>query len=114
MIRRVVTVAVFLLAAVCIMMMSGCAGTRSSDVPNDPDLIRRDISDLAQDIRNTEEMYKAGLTELQMEETADLRREVNRLWIELEHLRSQKMALEQRLEEIEAGMKSEIESDSDS
>jgi hypothetical protein len=104
--RRAVTVAVFLLAAVCIIAVSGCAGTTGSGVPNDPDLIRRDISDLDQDILNAEEMYKAGLTELQMEETSDLRREVNRLWIELEHLRSQKAALEQRLGELEAQKKS--------
>jgi predicted nuclease with TOPRIM domain len=104
--RRAVTVAVFLLAAVCIIAVSGCAGTTGSEVPNDPDLIRRDISDLDQDILNAEEMYKAGLTELQMEETSDLRREVNRLWIELEHLRSQKAALEQRLGELEAQKKS--------
>lgn len=104
--RRVATVAVFLLAAVCIIATSGCAGTKGSEAPNDPDLLRRDISDLEQDILNAEEMYKAGLTELQMEETSDLRREVNRLWIELEHLRSQKAALEQRLEEIEATQES--------
>lgn len=106
MIRRAVTVAVFLLAAVCIIATSGCAGGTGSAIVNDPTLIQRDIEDLEQDILNAEEMYKAGLTELQMEETSDLRREVNSLWIELEHLRSQKAALEQRLEELEATQKS--------
>ncbi len=104
--RRGVTVAAFLLAAVCIIAAGGCAGSRGSEVPNDPDLIRRDISDLDQDILNAEEMYKASLTQLQMEETSDLRREVNVLWIELEHLRSQKAALEERLKEIEDEQKS--------
>jgi hypothetical protein len=100
--RRVATVAVFLLAAVCIIATSGCAATKGSEIGSNPDLIRRDISDLAQDIANTEEMYKARLTSLQMDENSDLRREVNRLWIEMEHLRSQKAALEERLAELEA------------
>jgi uncharacterized protein YhaN len=102
MMRRVATVAVFLLAAVCIIATSGCAGTTGSETTNDPNLIRRDISDLTQDILNTEEMYKAQLTELQMDESADMRRAVNRLWIEMEHLRSQRSALEERLAEMEA------------
>ena len=100
--RRVATVAVFLLAAACIIATSGCAGTADTEVRNDPNLIRRDISDLTQDIANSEEMYKARLTALQMDEDTDLRREVNRLWIELEHLRSQRAALQERLAELEA------------
>ena len=47
-------------------------------------------------------MYKASLTSLQMNEDADLRRSVNRLWIELEHLRSRKAALQERLAQLEA------------
>ena len=102
MIRQVGIVAVFLLAAVCIVAAVGCAGTAGSEASNSPDLVRRQIEDIDNDILNAEEMYKASLTELQMEENTDLRREINRLWVEMEHLRSQKAALEQYLAELEA------------
>ena len=102
---RVVSVAVFLLAALCIVAVAGCAGTKGSEAPGSPELIRNEIADIDNDILNAEEMYKASLTTLQMEEDADLRREVNRLWIELEHLRSRKAALEERLGELEAEAK---------
>lgn len=72
-------------------------------MPTSPDLLRKEIVEIENDILNAEEMYKAKLTELQMEEDAGLRTEVNRLWIELEHLRSRKTALEERLAEIERG-----------
>ena len=105
--RRVVSVAVFLLAAVCIVALVGCAGTTGSGaaLPDNPDILERQISDIDNDIQNTEEMYKANLTALQMDENTDLRREVNRLWVELEYLRSQKTALQVRLAEIEAEQK---------
>ena len=100
--RRAATVAAFLLAAVCIVAASGCAGSKGAEVPNSPELIRKEIAEIESDIMNVEEMYKAKLTELQMEENADSRREVNRMWIDLEHLRSRKAALEERLAELEA------------
>ena len=100
--RRVGSVAVFLLAAICFFAVVGCAGTKSSALPDSPDVIQRQIADLDTDILNAEEMYKANLTELQMNEDADLRRNVNRLWIELEHLRSRKAALQERLAQLEA------------
>jgi predicted nucleic acid-binding Zn-ribbon protein len=107
MIRRVVSVAVFLLAAACIVALVGCAGTTGSGaaLPDNQDVLERQISDIDNDILNTEEMYKANLTALQMDENTDLRREVNRLWIELEHLRSRKAALEERLLQLEAEKK---------
>ena len=37
--RRVATVAVFLLAAACIIATSGCAGTADTEVRNDPKVI---------------------------------------------------------------------------
>jgi hypothetical protein len=108
MFRRVGAVAAFLLTAVCIVALSGCAGTGgggSDELSDDPGLIRKEIAEIDNEILNAEEMYKASLTELQMEENADMRREVNRLWIELEHLRSRKAALEERLAELEAARK---------
>jgi len=103
--RRVGSVAVFLLAAVCIVAAVGCAATVGSETSSSPEFIRKEIGEIDNDILNTEEMYKARLTALQMEEDTDLRREVNRLWIELEHLRSQKAALEERLSELEAAQR---------
>ena len=99
--RRTAAVAAFLLAAVCIIAVSGCAGSNGTEVLNSPELIRKEIVEIESDIVNVEEMYKAKLTELQMEESADSRREVNRMWIDLEHLRSRKAALEERLAELE-------------
>jgi len=97
-------VAVFLLAALCIVAAVGCAGTTvSSEALNNPEFIQREIQEIDNDILNAEEMYKANLTALQMDESTELRRDVNRLWVELEHLRSQKAALEQRLAELGAG-----------
>ena len=105
--RRLVSVAVFLLAGVCIVALVGCAGTTGSSgaLPDNPDILERQISDIENDIQNAEEMYKANLTALQMDEDTDTRREVNRLWIELEHLRSRKAALEERLLQLEAEKK---------
>lgn len=103
---RVGRLAILLLVA-CVVATSGCAGTKTSKSDDlegysNPELIRKEIAEIDNDIANVEEMYKASLTELQMEENMDLRREVNRLWIELEHLRSRKAALEERLAELEA------------
>ena len=100
--RRVGSVAVFLLAAVCIVAVVGCAATQNSETSTSPELIRNEIAEIDNDILNSEEMYKANLTMLQMEDSTDLRREVNRLWIELEHLRSRKAALQERLAELKA------------
>jgi len=104
--RRIGTVAAFLLAAVCIVAASGCAGSKGSDVPDNPELIRNEIVEIENDILNLEEMYKAKLTVLQMEEDANSRSEVNRMWVDLEYLRSRKAALEERLAELEAEGKS--------
>jgi hypothetical protein len=96
-------VAVFLLVATCTVALVGCAGTTTgSALPDNPDVLQRQISDIDNDILNAEEMYKANLTALQMDENSELRREVNRLWIELEHLRSRKAALQERLLQLEA------------
>ncbi len=100
--RRVGSVAVFLLVAVCVVALVGCAGTTSSALPDNTDVLERQISDIDNDIQNTEEMYKANLTALQMDENAETRREVNRLWIEMEHLRSRRAALQERLLQLEA------------
>lgn len=96
-------VVVLLLAAVCALTFAGCAGTQAvTESSENPDLILNEIREIDNEILNTEEMYKASLTELQMEENTNLRREVNSLWVELEHLRSRKTALEKRLAELEA------------
>ncbi|MBN2564982.1 MAG: hypothetical protein JXB46_04660 [Candidatus Eisenbacteria bacterium] len=101
--RATYCLAGLLIGLTCLSALTGCAGTQAvTTASENPDLIRKEIVELDNDILNTEEMYKASLTELQMEESIDLRREVNRLWVELEHLKSQKAALEKRLAELEA------------
>jgi len=102
---RVGRVAALLLVAVCIVAVFGCAGmgTKSGDLPSSPDLIVKEIEELEGDILNAEEMYKAKLTQLQMEDSTDLRREVNELSVELEYLRARKTALEEALAEHESG-----------
>lgn len=94
---------VLLLVTACVLTVTGCAGTTAvTGSSENPDLIRKEIREIDNEILNTEEMYKASLTQLQMEESTELRREVNRLWVEMEHLRSRKAALEKRLDELEA------------
>jgi septal ring factor EnvC (AmiA/AmiB activator) len=100
--RRTIVLAAVLIAATCMLVVVGCAGTRAvTTASENPEMIRKEIREIDNDIRNTEEMYKASLTQLQMEESVALRREVNRLWVDLEHLKSQKAALEKRLAELE-------------
>ncbi len=94
--------AILVLSVALTVAVSGCAGTGGENVPDNPKLIADEIMDIEHEILNVEEMYKSSLTQLQMEENTDLRRAVNRLWTELEHLRSRKTALEIRLRELEA------------
>jgi hypothetical protein len=103
--RRAAVVAALLLAIACIVAVPGCAGTsrKSDELPSSPDLIVKEIDDISMDIENAEEMYKAKLTQLQMEESVALRREVNELSVELEYLRARKAALEEALEMHESG-----------
>ena len=94
----------WLLAAVFVVAAAGCAGTRGGggEFPSDPDLLRKEIEEIEYDILNMEEMYKASLTQMQMEENAELRRDVNEMWMDLEELRARKAALEEHLAEVEA------------
>jgi hypothetical protein len=103
--RRVVAVAAVLLIAASMIAVSGCAATsrKSADMPSSPELMAKEIADIRADIVNAEEMYKAKLTELQMEDSIELRREVNELSVELEYLRARKVALEEALAESQKG-----------
>ena len=103
--RRLAGVAALLLVAVCIVAIAGCAGMgrKTDELPSSPDLIVKEIEEISMDIVNAEEMYKAKLTQLQMEESIDLRREVNELSVELEYLRARKAALEEALAQHESG-----------
>lgn len=94
---------IVLVAVALVAVAAGCAGTRGEGgFPGDPELIKKEIAEIESDILNQEELYKANLTQMQMEENAALRREVNEIWMDLEHLRSRKAALEERLAELEA------------
>jgi uncharacterized protein YhaN len=99
--RSVRTFAV--VAVLAAVLLSGCAGTRSQTLPDDPRLIRNEIEEIGLDMRNTEEMLKGSRAQLQIEDSQELRNEIRRLEMELYELESQKRALEERLAELEAG-----------
>jgi septal ring factor EnvC (AmiA/AmiB activator) len=91
-----------LLGLLGVVVIAGCAGTQGGgDLPNDPQLIKKEISQIDQDIANTEEMLKGSRAELQIEDSQTLRDEIRSLDAKLAQLHSQKKALEQRLREIE-------------
>jgi hypothetical protein len=98
--RRMFFVPLFL--ALALLLQSGCAGTGGSNVPNDPGLIRKELTEISQDIGNAEEMLKGSRAQLQMDDSQELRSEIRVLEMELYELRAQKAALEERLTELKA------------
>lgn len=98
--RRVGAVTMLVIMTLGLALAAGCAGTRSDEMPDDPELIRKEIVQIAMDIRNTEELIKGSKAQLQIEDNQDLRSELRSLEAELIHLESRKRALEQRLAEL--------------
>ena len=99
---RGVTVA--LLVAFAGLLFAGCAGTRTTagDIPDDPVLIQKELIEIDNDIRNTEEMIKGSKAQLQIDDNTAIREDIRELEMHLIHLESQKRALEERLAEIKA------------
>lgn len=91
-----------LFVALGLLCLTGCAGTRSQEFPNDPVIIRHQLEDINSDILNAKELLKGSKAELQIEDSQDLRNEIRSLEMELYQLESQKAALEQRLRELAA------------
>jgi septal ring factor EnvC (AmiA/AmiB activator) len=93
-----------LLLAFAWLLFAGCAGTRSTneDIPDDPVLIQKELVEIRQDMRNTEEMIKGTKAQLQIDDNQAIRDEIRSLEMHLIHLESQKRALEERLAEIDA------------
>ena len=95
-------VATMLVALAC-LTVAGCAGTRGTQqMSDDPVMIQKEIVELDREISNTEEMLKSSKTQLQMEDSQQLRDDIRSLEMSLIHLESQKRALEERLAEIRA------------
>jgi septal ring factor EnvC (AmiA/AmiB activator) len=91
-----------LLGLLAAVVLVGCAGTQGGgDVPNDPALIKKEISQIDDDILNAEEMLKGSKAELQVQDSQTLRNEIRSLEARIGQLRSQKKALEARLRELE-------------
>lgn len=101
--RDMVAVPLFVLAAACIMLIQGCAGSgQGMTVPNDPRMIRKEIVEIENEITNTREMLKASQAELQIDDSTLIRDEIRGHEMNLIHLESRKRALEERLRELEA------------
>jgi predicted small secreted protein len=91
-----------LLGLLAVVVLAGCAGTQGGgDLPNDPALIKKEISQIDDDLLNAEEMLKGSKAELQVQDNNTLRDEIRSLEARIGQLRSQKKALETRLRELE-------------
>lgn len=100
--RRVGRVAVLLLALLGLVIAAGCAGTRTERMSDNPELVRKEIAEIALGIRNVQELIKGSKAELQIEDSQDLRNELRSLEAELIHLESRKRALEEHLTNLSA------------
>jgi chromosome segregation ATPase len=91
-----------LLGLLAVVVLAGCAGTQGGgDLTNDPVLIKKEITQIDDDILNAEEMLKGSKAELQVQDSNTLRDQIRSLEARLAQLRSQKKALETRLRELE-------------
>ena len=100
--RRIRFLCALMLALAALSMLIGCAATKTEDLPGDPKLIRDELSEIENEIANTEEMIKGNRAQLQVDDSQDLRNQTTALEAELGHLRGRRTALEQRLKELEA------------
>jgi type IV pilus biogenesis protein CpaD/CtpE len=95
-------VPLLVVAAACVLLMQGCAGTgQGSNIPDDPRMIRNELAEIENEIVNTEEMLKASRAELQIDDSMIIREEIREHEMNLIHLESRKKALEERLRELE-------------
>jgi septal ring factor EnvC (AmiA/AmiB activator) len=101
--RRLTTpTALALLLVLALLLLGGCAGKDQSNIPDDPRLVYKELYEIDVDIANTEEILKGSKAQQQIDDSAELREEIRRLEMELYELRAQRMALQERLDELEA------------
>ncbi len=92
---------VMLVVASSLLLFAGCASQEGGgNIPDDPDVMQRQIRDLDTDIANVEEMLKGALAERQVEDSAELRDYVQGLEMERYQLLSQRAALVERYREL--------------
>jgi len=103
--RRICSLCVLAFGLAALSLLAGCAATKPADLPGDPKLIRDELSEIQNEIANTEEMIKGNRAQLQVDDSQDLRNEITTLEAQLGHLKSRRTALEQRLRELEAAGK---------
>jgi hypothetical protein len=100
--QRIRSICALVLAIAALTVVLGCAATKPQDLPGDPKLIRDELSEIQNEIANTEEMIKGDRAQLQVDDSQDLRGEIIGLEAELGHLKARRTALEQRLKELGA------------
>lgn len=100
--RRVGAVAMLIVMVLGLALAAGCAATRTDELPDDPDLIQKELVQIRMEIRNTEELIKGSKAQLQIDDNQELRSELRSLETELIHLESRQRALEERLAELAA------------
>ncbi len=99
--RRTCAVLVMLVVASSLLLFAGCASQESGgNIPDNPELMQRQIRDLDTDIANVEEMLKGALAERQIEDGAELRSRIQGLEMERYQLLSQRAALVERYREL--------------
>ncbi len=100
--RLTTPTALALLLVLGLLLLGGCAGKNDSNIPDDPRLVYKELYEIDVDIANTEEMLKGSYAQRQIDDSAELRDGIRRLEMELYELNAQKLALQERLDELEA------------
>jgi septal ring factor EnvC (AmiA/AmiB activator) len=103
--RRICSLCILAFGLAALSLLAGCAATKPADLPGDPKLIRDELSEIQNEIANTEEMIKGNRAQLQVDDSQDLRNEITTLEAQLGQLKSRRTALEQRLRELGAAGK---------
>jgi len=103
--RRICSLCILAFGLAALSLLAGCAATKPADLPGDPKLIRDELSEIQNEIANTEEMIKGNRAQLQVDDSQDLRNEITTLEAQLGQLKSRRTVLEQRLRELGAAGK---------
>jgi outer membrane murein-binding lipoprotein Lpp len=99
--QRTCAVLVMLLVVSGLLLLVGCASQEGGgNIPDDPELVQRQIRDLDSDIANIEEMLKGALAERQIEDSMELRDQIQALEMEMYQLKSRRAALIERYRDL--------------
>ena len=104
--QRTCAVLVMLVVGSGVLFFAGCASQEGGNLPDDPEVMQRQIRDLDTDIANTQEMLKGALAERQVEDSMELREYIQGLEMELYQFESQRAALVERYRDLMAKQES--------